>query len=50
VRIGPADLTGNGLDDLVVASDFDHIVAIALQTPSGAPSAGKGPTWPSDTV
>jgi hypothetical protein len=35
VRIAAADLTGDGLDDLVVANDFDHSVTIAFQQPDG---------------
>ncbi len=35
VRIAAADLTGNGLDDLVVANDFDNTVTIAFQQPDG---------------
>ena len=31
VRIAAADLTGDGLDDLVVANDFDNSVTIAFQ-------------------
>jgi len=50
VRVAAADLTGDGLDDLVVANDFDHSVSIAFQTPSGqftAPltyAVGVGPS------
>jgi len=50
VRVAAADLTGNGLDDLVVANDFDHTLTIALQQPSGqfaAPltrAVGMGPS------
>jgi hypothetical protein len=36
VRIAAADLTGDGLDDLVVANDFDDSVTIAIQQPDGA--------------
>jgi hypothetical protein len=35
VRIAAADLTGDGLDDLVVANDFDHSVTLAFQQPDG---------------
>ena len=35
VRIAADDLTGNGLDDLVVGNDFDNSVTIALQTAPG---------------
>jgi hypothetical protein len=35
VSIGAADLTGNGLGDLVVANDFDASVSIYLQTATG---------------
>ena len=35
VRIAAADLTGNGLDDLVVANDFNNNVFIYLQTAAG---------------
>ncbi len=35
VRIAAQDLTGNGLDDLVVANDFDRSVTIAFQGPAG---------------
>lgn len=35
VRIAAADLNGDGLDDLVVANDFDNSVSIAFQLTSG---------------
>jgi hypothetical protein len=50
VRIAAADLNGDGLDDLVVANDFDNTVSIAFQTASGSFSAlltrsiGAGPS------
>jgi hypothetical protein len=34
-RIAAADLTGNGLDDLVVADALDNSVTVWFQTPSG---------------
>jgi len=34
-RIAAADLTGNGLDDLVVASSLDNNVQVAFQQPDG---------------
>jgi len=36
VCIAAADLTGDGLDDLVVSNEFDDSVTIAFQTPDGA--------------
>jgi hypothetical protein len=49
VRVAAADLTGNGLDDLVVANAFDHSLTIAFQQPSGQFSTvtravGMGPS------
>ena len=35
VRIAANDLTGNGLDDLVVANDFDNSITIAFQQKDG---------------
>ncbi len=35
VRLSAADLTGNGLDDLIVANSLDNSVTIALQTAPG---------------
>jgi microcystin-dependent protein len=38
-RIAAADLTGNGLDDLVVANSLDNSIQIAFQQPDGTFSA-----------
>jgi hypothetical protein len=38
-RIAAADLTGNGLDDLVVANSVDSSIQIAFQQPNGTFSA-----------
>jgi hypothetical protein len=35
VRLAAADLTGNGLDDIIVANSLDNSVSIALQTSPG---------------
>jgi hypothetical protein len=35
-RIAPADLTGDGLDDLVVANSLDNSVEVAFQQPDGS--------------
>jgi hypothetical protein len=49
-RIAAGDLTGNGLDDLVVADSLDNSVQVAFQQPNGtfsAPltlSAGEAPS------
>ena len=40
MRIASADLTGDGLDDLVIANSFDNTVTIAFQLPSGSFSPG----------
>lgn len=50
VRIGSADLDGNGLGDLVVASAFDGLATIAFQTAPGqfgnivSRTVGSGPS------
>jgi hypothetical protein len=38
-RIAAADLTGNGLDDLIVANSLDNSVQVAFQQPDGTFSA-----------
>jgi hypothetical protein len=38
-RITAADLTGNGLDDLIVANSFDNSIQVALQQSDGTFSA-----------
>src|SRR5262249_50033427 len=51
VRLAAADLTGNGLDDLVAANALDDSVTISLQTAPGqfaAPVTAPAGVAPSD--